>query len=144
MFPFAATWTFSPIFKECSSSQSVPVDKCGWPWETPARWFRIQLLLRLTFRDSVPESYQGRPQLLETFKPSYALSKVKSENDAMRNRITEFWQATHFSTKNPINKPAMNNRRLLIAAVFHFVHPEEKDSKKQQVDTKHCQLQLSK
>ena len=28
----------------------------------------------------------------------------------------------------PVNKPAINNRRLLIAAVFHFVHPEEKDS----------------
>ena len=40
------------------------------------------------------------------------------------------WQATHFSTKNPINKPAMNNWRLLIAAVFHFVHPVEKDIKK--------------
>ena len=40
------------------------------------------------------------------------------------------WQATYFSTKNPINKPAMNNRRLLIAAVFHFVHPVEKDSSK--------------
>ena len=35
MFPFAATWTFSPVFKECSSSQSVPVDKCRWPWEHP-------------------------------------------------------------------------------------------------------------
>ena len=44
------------------------------------------------------------------------------------NRITEFCQAMHFSTKNPVNKPAMNNRRLLVAAVFHFVHPEEKDS----------------
>ena len=41
-------------------------------------------------RDSVPKSCQGRPQLLETFKPSYALSKVKNENDAIRNRITEF------------------------------------------------------
>ena len=40
------------------------------------------------------------------------------------------WQATHFSTKNSINKPAMNNRRLSIAAVFHFVHPVEKDIKK--------------
>ena len=39
-------------------------------------------------------------------------------------------QATHFSTENPVNKPAMNNRRLLIAAVFHFLHPEEKDSSK--------------
>ena len=48
--------------------------------------------------------------------------------DAIRNRITEFWQATHFSTKNQVNKPAMNNKRLLIAAIFHFVHLVEKDS----------------
>ena len=61
-------------------------------------------------------------------KPSYALSKVKNENDIIRNGITEFWQATHFSTKNAVYKPAMNNRRLLIAAIFHFVHPKEKDS----------------
>ena len=27
-----------------------------------------------------------------------------------------------------MNKPAMNNRRILIAAVFHFVHPVNKDS----------------
>ena len=31
-------------------------------------------------RDSGPKSCQGRPQLLETFKPSYALSKAKNEN----------------------------------------------------------------
>ena len=29
----------------------------------------------------------------------------------------------------PVNKSAMNNRRFLIAAVFHFVHPEEKTVK---------------
>ena len=40
------------------------------------------------------------------------------------------WQATHFSTKNPINKPAMNKRTLLIATVFHFLHLVEKDSQK--------------
>ena len=40
------------------------------------------------------------------------------------------WQATYFSTKNPIKKLAMNNRRLLIAAEFHFVHSVEKDSQK--------------
>ena len=34
---------------------------------------------------------------------------------------------TLFSTKNPINKLAMNNRRLLTAAEFHFVHSVEKD-----------------
>ena len=33
---------------------------------------------------------QGRPLLLETFKPSYALSKVENEKDAIRNRNTEF------------------------------------------------------
>ena len=40
-----------------------------------------------------------------------------------------------------VNKPAMNNRRLLMAAVFHFAHPVLKTS---QVETKLCQLQLSK
>ena len=40
-------------------------------------------------------------------------------------------QATYFSTKNPINKLAMNNRRLLLAAEFHFVQCSvEKDSYK--------------
>ena len=48
----------------------------------------------------------------------------------------QLWQAAHFSTKNSINKPAMNNRRLLIAAVFHFMHPVEKDSKKDHKSTK--------
>ena len=32
------------------------------------------------------------------------------------------WQA------NPIKKPAMNNKTILKAAVFHFVRPVEKDS----------------
>ena len=81
-------------------------------------------------RDASPESYQVRPESLEAFEPSYASSKVKKENDAIRNRISDFAKATYFSTKHPINKPAMNNRRLLIAAVFHFVHPVEKDSQK--------------
>ena len=30
-------------------------------------------------------------------------------------------KGVHFSTKNPINKPVMNNKRILIVAVFHFV-----------------------
>ena len=39
------------------------------------------------------------------------------------------WQVSYFSTKNPINKLAMNNRRHLIAAEFHFVQCSvEKDS----------------
>ena len=47
----------------------------------------------------------------------------ESENDAMQNRISNF-----DSTKNQTNKLAMNNRRLLIAAEFYFVHPVEKES----------------
>ena len=32
-----------------------------------------------------------------------------------------------FLNKNdPLNKPAMNNRRILVAAVFHFVDPVKK------------------
>ena len=44
----------------------------------------------LPFEIQFPDRHQGRPQMLETFKPPYALSKVKNENDAIRNRITEF------------------------------------------------------
>ena len=53
------------------------------------------------------------------------------ENDVIRNRISnDFGQAVHLSTKSAINKPAMNYRTILIAAVFHFVHQVEKDSLK--------------
>ena len=53
--------------------------------------------------------------------------KLIFENDAIRNRISDgLKQVAHFSTKNPINKPTMNNRRILVAAVFHFVHPVER------------------
>ena len=51
------------------------------------------------------------------------IKQDENENVAIRNRISDF-----DSTKNPINKLAMNNRRLLIAAEFHFVHPVEKES----------------
>ena len=51
------------------------------------------------------------------------IKQDENENDAIRNRISDF-----DSTKTPINKLAMNNRRLLIAAEFHFVRPVEKES----------------
>ena len=38
-----------------------------------------------------------------------------------------FCQAAHFSTKNPIDKPAKNNKRILIAAVFHLADAVQKD-----------------
>ena len=48
----------------------------------------IQSLLRLTIRDAVPESYQVRPESLETFQPTNSI--VKNENDAIRNQISDF------------------------------------------------------
>ena len=54
---------------------------------------------------------------------------MKNENSAIRNQISNFDNATYFSTKKPINKLAMNNGGLLIAAEFHFVHPVEKTVK---------------
>ena len=44
----------------------------------------------VTIWDAAPESYQVNPESLETFKPSYASSKVKNETDAIRNRISDF------------------------------------------------------
>ena len=68
-----------------------------------------------------------------TFQP--ASSKVKNENNVIRNRISDFDKRRISQPKNSINKPAINKRRLLIAAVFHFMHPVEKNSKKtSQVD----------
>ena len=32
-----------------------------------------------------------------------------------------------FLNQKPINKPAKNNKRILIAAVFHFVEPVQKE-----------------
>ena len=36
------------------------------------------------------ENYQVRAESLQTFQPSHASSKVKNENDANRNRISDF------------------------------------------------------
>ena len=38
-----------------------------------------------------------------------------------------FFSSGAFLNQNPINKPAINNKRVLIAAVFHFVDPVQKD-----------------
>ena len=80
----------------------------------------MQSLLRLTIRDAAPESYQKTRESLENFESS--LIRIKQGEKRKRKRCHP-----NFSTKNPIHKLAMNNRRLLIAAVFHFVHPVEKD-----------------
>ena len=49
-------------------------------------------LLRLTIRDAAPESYQVRPESLETFKLLLRINQgeKRKENDAIRNRISHF------------------------------------------------------
>ena len=48
------------------------------------------MTLIYTHWDAAPESYEVRPESLESFEPSYASRKVKNENDAIRNRIFDF------------------------------------------------------
>ena len=64
----------------------------------------------------------SKARIASDFATLLRIKQDETENDAIRNRISDF-----DSTKNPINKLAMNDRRLLIAAEFHFVHPVEKD-----------------
>ena len=70
--------------------------------------------------------YNLRPESLVTFQPCYVSSKVKNENGAIQADFRWLWQAADFSTRNPINKPATNNRRILMEAVFHCVRRVEK------------------
>ena len=80
-------------------------------------------------RDAAPESYEVTPESPTNFEPS--LIRIKQGEKRKRCHLKSDFrlcQATHLSTKKTINKLAMNNRKLLIAAVFHFVHPVEKDS----------------
>ena len=65
----------------------------------------------------------SKASIASDFATLLSIKQGESENDTMRNRISDF-----DSTKNQINKLAMNNRRLLIAAEFHFVNPVEKES----------------
>ena len=68
----------------------------------------------------------SKASIASDFATLLLIKQGENENDAVRN--LRLWQATYFSTTNPINKLAMNNRRLLIAAEFHFVHSVENDS----------------
>ena len=64
----------------------------------------------------------SKASIASDFATLLCIKQDENENDAIRNRISDF-----DSTKNHINKLAMNKRRL-IAAEFHFVHPVEKES----------------
>ena len=96
---------------------------------------RMTLPEKKTSNAIITQAYQSR---CSSWKPS---SKARIASDfSTLLRIQQgqveahFWKrchhktdfrwlgkAEHFSTKNPINKPAMNNKRILIADVSHFV-----------------------
>ena len=84
-----------------------------------------QYLLRFTSRDAASEGHQVLQNRLRLFNPEYAPSKGKWCHP--KSDFQWLWQAVHLSTKSAINKPAMNFRTILLAAVFHFVYQVEKD-----------------
>ena len=63
---------------------------------------------------------------LRLLNPLMHLARWRTKTMPSENRITEFWQATHFSTKNPISKPVLNNRRLLLLLPVEIIGRKEK------------------
>ena len=84
-------------------------------------------IITQAYHSRCTENYQVRPESLQTFQPSYASSKVKNENDAIEIGVPALTNDA-FLNQKPNKQLAMNNRGLLIAAEFHFVHPVAKDS----------------
>ena len=74
----------------------------------PGLPFEMQLLKVLS-KASIASDFST----LFTHQARWKKKTVPSDIGFLRFRL---WQVTYFSTKNPINKLAMNNRRLLIAA----------------------------
>ena len=81
---------------------------------------QMQHLLRLTIRDAAPERHQVRPESLEPFKRNPLTHQVRWKTKTMPYEIgfPMILTSGAFLTINLINKPAMNYRRILIAAVF--------------------------
>ena len=72
-----------------------------------------------------PWKVSSKASIASDFATLSRIKQSENENDAIRNRIST---SDVFLNQKPINKLAMNNRRLLIAVEFHFVHSVEKDS----------------
>ena len=70
----------------------------------------------------------GKARIASDFSTLLRIKQGEKRKRCHPKSDFRLWQATFFSTKNPIKKRAINNRRLLIAAEFHFVHSAEKDS----------------
>ena len=67
--------------------------------------------------------------ILKDFSHSSARwSKLTKSSLFLKTMIPDFFLSSGaFLNHNTINKPAKNNKRMLIAAVFHFVDPVQKD-----------------
>ena len=93
-----------------------------------------------TLNKIITQTYQSR---WSSWKPSrkariagefstflYPSSKVKKENDAIRNRIADDFDKRRISQPKTLwkkKKTVSDNRRIMITAVFRFVHLVEKD-----------------
>ena len=56
-------------------------------------------IITQAYHSRCTENYQVRPESLQTFQPSYASSKVKNANNAVRNRISDFDKQCIFQPK---------------------------------------------
>ena len=75
------------------------------------------------------ETHQVRPETLETFRIQQGEVSLLNSSLFLKTMISEFFLSSgEFLNHNPINKPVKNYKRMLIAAVFHFVDPVQKDS----------------
>ena len=61
-------------------------------------------------------------------RKSWQVYKLTKSSLFLKTMIPDFFLCCGtFLNHNPVNKPAKNNKRMLIAAVFHFVDPVKKD-----------------
>ena len=88
------------------------------------------IIFKLTGGDAARESHQVRPKSLKIFQPSYASRTIEQSSLFLKTMISDdFLSSGAFHNQNPVNKPAKNNKRILMAAVFHFVNPVKKTVK---------------
>ena len=82
----------------------------------------------------ITQAYRSRcssetHQVIKTFRivQQGEVSLTKSSL-FLKTMISDFFLSSGaFLNHNPINKPAKNNKRMLIAAVFHFKDPVQND-----------------
>ena len=84
----------------------------------------------------ITQAYRSRcssetHQVIKTFRivQQGEVSLTKSSL-FLKTMISDFFLSSGaFLNHNPINKPAKNNKRMLMSAVFNFVDPEQKTGK---------------